>query len=267
MDSVSAMLDEHGNARTRRTTTTQHDVEVLQDLQWDEFVGAAKLAASHTDLEVFRAALVEEAFAQPSQRTRFRYASYFIKWFMPSLSFDEPSIVAWKAFRDETALRHVMRWQYITSNPPVAAFVDGPFSNIAPGQPVDDVIDAFLATAQGGVNEKTRNRLRTNLRKIGLVLLEGKAHFRIVPEVSPKALTVLLACCFAPQPQVLSWSTLVSDPWWKRLGIVDETMLRGKLKETAAAGLIARVSQMDTLDQITTKYSLAQLASGKGVRK
>lgn len=261
------MLNEYRNPRSRKTSTTTRDVEVIQDLQWDEFILAAKIAASHTDIEAFRAEVVEEAFAQPSYRTRFRYVGNFIKWFMPSLTFDDPSIVVWKAFRDETALRHVMRWQYVASNPPVAAFVDGPFSSIAPGQPVDDVLDAFLATSQGGVNEKTRNRLRTNLRKIGLVLSEGKAHFRIVPEVSPKAVAVLLACCFAQQPQVLSWSTLVSDPWWKRLGIVDEAMLRGKLKETAAAGLIARVSQMDTLDQITTKYSLSQLASGKGGRK
>lgn len=267
MSTDPSMLNEYGNPRSRKTTTANRDVEVIQDVQWEEFVMAAKIAASHDDLEVFRSEVVEQAFAQPSYRTRFRYVGNFIKWFMPSLSFDEPSIVVWKAFRDESALRHVMRWQYITSYPPVASFIDGPFSSIAPGQPIDDAMDAFLAAVQGIVNEKTRNRLRTNLRKIGLVLLEGKAHFRIVPEVSPKAVVTLLACCFAQQPQVLSWTTLVSSPWWKRLGIVDETMLRGKLKETASAGLIARVSQMDTLDQITTKYSLAQLASGKGIRK
>jgi hypothetical protein len=258
-----AMKDEYGGARSRKTTTTSHDIEVIQDLQWEEFVSAAKLAPAFSDIEAFRSAIVEEAFAQPSYRTRFRYASYFIKWFLPSVSFAEPTVVTWRAFRDDAALRHVMRWQYITSNPPVAAFVDGPFSAIAPGQPIDDAVDGFLVSTQGGIKDKTKNRLRTNLRKIGIALPQGKAHYRIVPEVSPKAVAVLLAWLFAQQPQMLSLTTLLADPWWKRLGIVDESMLRSKLRETAAAGLITRMSQVDTLDQVTTKYSLEQFESGK----
>jgi hypothetical protein len=117
------------------------------------------------------------------------------------------------------------------------------------------------------VNDKTRNRLRANLRKIGLLLVERKASFRLVPEVSPQAITVLLAHLFAKEPQVLSWMTLVGSPWWKRLGIVDEAMLRAKLHETADKELVARFRQVDTLDQVTTRFGVAELLSGRVGRK
>jgi len=251
------MRNEHGaTTRAKVTTVVQRKVDVLQDLQWEESARAVKLVSEFTDFEHYREAIVDAAFRQSSFRTRYRYVSYFIKWFLPSASFSEPVVSAWNAFHDDAALYHVMRWQYVTSNPLVAELVDGPLSSTAPGEPVDELIDAYLIHCQRRLNTKTRNRLRTNLRKIGLLIEQKKVFYRIVPDVSPRAVAVLLAHLFAPEPQVVSWSTLVSDPWWKRLGIVDQHMLREKLTETAQGGLIARFLQMDTLDQVTTKYSI-----------
>lgn len=253
-------------ARGKQPGLYSRPVEILQDLQWDESIAAAKLAPSFRDLDSFREAITDRVYRQPSRETRARYAQYFIKWFLPSLTFSEPVVSVWSAFQDEAALQHVMRWQYITSNSLVAQFVDGPLSEVAPGQATDETIDSFFVSVHGSVNEKTRNRLRANLRKIGLLVVERKSSYRVVPEVSPRAVVVLLAHLFAREAQVLSWTTLVSSPWWKRLGIVDEAMLRAKLHETADRDLVARFRQVDTLDQVTTRFGVAELLSGKVVR-
>lgn len=227
---------------------------------------AAQMTSSYDDIEAFREAIVQRAFGQTSYLTRYRYASYFIKWFLPNVSMRDPVGLVWEAFRDENALRHVMRWQYVTSNPLVARFVEGPFSSVTPGESVEEAVVSYLLQAQGALNRKVLGRLRTSMRKIGLLVVQGKTHYRIVPEVSTRAVAFLLACVFAPEAQVLSWNTLVTDPWWKRLGIVDETMLREKLRETAEEGLISRFRQVDTLDQITTRYSLEQFEKGEARR-
>jgi hypothetical protein len=258
------MRNEDGaGSRRRATTVVQRAVDVLQDLQWEESLAAVKIAPEYEDLEEYREAIVDEVFTQTSFKTRWRYVSYFIKWFLPGLSLQEPVITAWRAFKDDAALQHVMRWQYVTSNPLVARFVDGPLASTGPGDEVDEVIDSYIVREQGGLNTRTRNRLRANIKKVGLLLEQNKRFYRIIPEVSPRGIAVLLAHLFAPEPQVVSWQTLVSDPWWRRLGIVDERMLREKLAETARMGLIARFMQMDTLDQVTTRYSLRQFQAGK----
>jgi hypothetical protein len=156
-----------------------------------------------------------------------------------------------------------MRWQFISSTPLLAAFVDDRLTHVPPGQPIDELVDMYLAESFGKVNEKSRNRLKANLRKVGLVIEENGARYRIIPSVSTKAVALLLACLFAPEPQVISLERLLSDPWWKRLGLVDEAAVRSKLQETAAAGLIARSLKMDTLDQVTTRSSLAEFTAGK----
>lgn len=248
---------------------SSHPAETIvpQDLYWDEAIAAIKLAPSYTDFKQYRYAIVNEVFTQSSFNTRFGYAAYIVKWFLPDASFDGPSVTAWRAFGDDIALQHVMRWQYVTSNPIFSGFVDGPLSSAEPGQIVDGLIDAYLISLHTSLKERTRSRVRANLRKIGLLFEQKKSLYRFVPEVSPKAIAVLLACLFAPEPQVVSWATLVGDPWWRRLGIIDTTMLRAKLHETATMGLINDVVRMDTLDQITTRYSLSQFQSGEVRRK
>lgn len=258
------LRNEHGEAiRTRPTTVMNRSVAVLQDMFWPENVAAAMLSDRFTDIEVFREAITDQVFAQPSPQTRNRYASYFIKWFLPSVTFAEPTAQCWRAFHDRAALEHVMRWQFISSNPLIAGFVDGRLTYVAPGEPVDDLVDMYLAEQSGQINDKSRNRMKANLRKVGLLLLQDRRHYRIIPEVSTKAVAILLASLFAPQAQVVSLDRLVSDPWWKRLGLTDEAALRAKLLETVKDGLISRSLKMDTLDQITTRYSLEQFVAGE----
>ena len=265
---VRRFLNEQGvAARTKPTTIVNRPVEVLQDLYWEECIAAVKLTDSFSDIEMFREGITDQAFRQPSYQTRHRYASYFIKWFLPTLSFDDAVARCWRGFRDEATLSHVMRWQFVTSTPLIAGFVDEYLSHVAPGSAIDNLVDAYFATTVGGVNERSRNRLRTNLRKVGLVMQQKKVHYRIESEVSNEAIAFLLAFLFAPEAQVVLMTTLISDRWWRRLGIADESALREKLRDVASAGLIAQVTTMDTLDQVTTRYSLVELTAGKARTK
>ena len=260
----------HGAGVTRSESKTEH-VVAIQDLRWGECVAAMKLTDGFSDVEAFRQAVAKHVFSQPSMQTRQRHISSLIKWFLtPSdarrtsePSFLVPCVSVWKAFHDEAALEQVMRWQYITSNALVAGFVDGPLQGISPGQPVDEQVDGFLLQRDALFNSKTRKRVRFNLRQVGLLLAQNSRIYRISPAVSPKAVAVLLTHLFAPEPRVLPFHSVAADPWWRRLGIVDEAELREKLRETARAGLIVRFVQMDTLDQATTRYSIADFQNGK----
>lgn len=235
---------------------------MLQDLYWPESLAAAMLTDRFTNLEAFRETIAEEAYRQPSLQVRQRYAAYFIKWFLPGLSFHDPVARCWRGFHDALALEHVMRWQFVTSNPLIAGFVDDHLSHAEPGSQIDELAESYLASVLEVPSERTRQRIRANLRKVGLIAQQGRGHYRVQPDVSPRAIALLLAALFAPQAQVVSMEALVANPWWKRLGVLDESGLRQKLKETAERGLIARVLKMDTLDQVTTRYSLAELTAG-----
>ena len=93
-----ALRNERGEAtRTKPTKVLSRGVEVLQDLYWDESVAAAMMSDRFDDIEAFREAITDGAFTQTSFQTRHRYASYFIKWFLPTVSFDDPVAVCWRA--------------------------------------------------------------------------------------------------------------------------------------------------------------------------
>lgn len=251
----------------RRRGPVTRKIEVLQDLYWPENVAAAKLTEQVSSAGEVRDYIRDRAFQQPSWETRDRYALYFLKWFVPGTSMDDPVPACWRAFHDSVALEHVMRWQFITSNPLIAEFVDGPLSHIEPGEQVNSAVDSFLTERLESVPEKSRTRLRAALTKVGLLMSERGNYYRVIPEVSPKAVALLVAYLFAPEPQAVSTEMLLADSWWKRLGIVSEAALREKLRETADEGLFARVSRMDTLDQLTTRYSWRQFAAGKVKRQ
>lgn len=239
-------------------------VEILQDVYWAESLAAAQLTEHVSQPSDVREYIRDRAFHQPSWETRDRYALYFLKWFMPNASLDDPVPVAWRAFHDATTLGHVMRWQFITANPLIAEFVDGPFSVIEPGDAVNAAVDSFLVERLGSLPARTRARLRAALTKAGLLTVDAKhVYHRLIADVSPRAVAVIVTHLFAPKPQAIAIDTLLADPWWKRLGILDEPALRLKLKESVECGLFARVLRMDTLDQLTTRYSWQELARGR----
>src|SRR5437667_10665300 len=91
--------EDGADSRRRATTVVQRAVDVLQDLQWEESLAAVKIAPTYEDFEEYREAIVDEVFTQSSFKTRWRYASYFIKWFLPGLSLQEPVVTVWKAFK------------------------------------------------------------------------------------------------------------------------------------------------------------------------
>ena len=255
---VALLRLRRGKAQARRSVG-------LQDVYWPESVVAAQLTECVSSPDEVREYIRDRAFHQPSKETRDRYSMYFLQWFMPSGSLDDPVPVCWRAFHDPIALEHVMRWQFITCNPLIAGFVDGPLSHLELGESVNAAVDSYLAGGSDAAQDKTRIRLRSALTKAGLLAVERrKMYSRIEPDVSVRAVAIVVGHIFAPTAQAVGMDALVANPWWKRLGLVNESAVRAKLRETADAGLFARVSRMDTLDHLTTRYSWRQFSSGEG---
>jgi hypothetical protein len=146
-----AFLDnaEGRRERARPAALVSRRVEVLQDLLWSEFVAAAQMTDRFDDVDTFREAIAEAAFRQPSIQTRQRAASYFVKWFLPNLTFDDPVARCWRGFRDVTAREHVMRWQFISSNSLIATFVDEHLAHADLGSPIDGCCPTVRAGRPG----------------------------------------------------------------------------------------------------------------------
>ena len=56
--------------------------------------------------------------------------------------------------------------------------------------------------------------------------------------------------------RIVRVADLLATPWWRYLGLRTADDLRAALRTAHAAGLIARYSVVDDLEQITTRYAL-----------
>ena len=69
-------------------------------------------------------------------------------------------------------------------------------------------------------------------------------------------LLILLHARLATTPRIVRISDLLAAPWWRYLGYRSAAEVRATLRDAERAGLIARYSIVDDLEQITTRYSL-----------
>jgi len=106
--------------------------------------------------------------------------------------------------------------------------------------------------------DKTRERLKSNLKKIGfLERAKGKPD-RLLPVVPTKtSFLILLHHLFAAKAvRTVELRNLVTNPFWKYLGYKSDDALRALLREADAAGLVGKYVVADQLEQVTTCFTL-----------
>ncbi len=214
-------------------------------------------------------ALLTERLPQNSLETRARYAQSILKWFFA----DGPDSLAsqvWRAYRDESIERDILRALYLRAEPIMGDCVAQALYPLADGMAIPGTFfDGFLAKRLGSqeIPGNTRKRLKTNLAKLGF-LVRSRAHGDRLSAVNATrtGFLVLLHYLFAPEgPRTIELSRLFADQFWKYLGIKSEDAVRVILRSADASRSIGKYIVADQLEQITTCYSLNELLSQRVV--
>ncbi len=165
-----------------------------------------------------------------------------------------------KAYQDEAIALDLLRWSYLKREPIMGRCVAEALFPCETGLVIPATyFDRFLQDHLGEAPpEKTRERLKSNLKKIGfLERAKGKPD-RLLPVVPQKtSFLILIHHLFAAKAvRTVELRNLVTNPFWKYLGYKTEDTLRALLREADAAGLVGKYVVADQLEQVTTCFTL-----------
>jgi hypothetical protein len=237
----------------------------LQDYLPQESLLAMKIAQEAATMDEFRERL-ESSLPQNSAVTRKRYVESISRWFFKEgLRGFAPAV--WTRFQNPDLQLCVQRYLYLTVEPIVANCVTAVLSRLSEGIVVPaDYLAKNSAKLEGHeLNSQTRNRLLTNLRKLGFLERSSAGDRVITPAFSKAALLLALHHAFnIDAPRSIEFTALAANPFWRFVGLRSEDALRDFLKEAEHAGLLGKYVVADRLEQVTTCYSLAALIE-KGV--
>jgi hypothetical protein len=119
----------------------------------------------------------------------------------------------------------------------------------------------YIVSTYGAYKENSFKRLRLTALHLGFLTRHDGELF--VPWMSTPAngLLILLHARLAPTPRIVRVSDLLAAPWWRYLGYRSAEDVRTTLRAAERAGLIARYSIVDELEQVTTRYSFDDFLS------
>lgn len=235
--------------------------KAIQDVLLAEGLLAVKASVDCQTLEQLQEVLVAR-LGQNSIETRRRYAQSIARWFF-SDGIDGILRQVWVAYQDEAILTDLLRWSFLEQEPIMGACVTEalfPLENgiIIPISYFDKFLTDFLREPPP---EKTRKRLKINLKKLGfLERAKGKPD-RLAPVVSQKtSFLILMHHLFAPRSiRTLELRNLFANQFWKFLGYKSEEAVRNLLREADAKGSVGKYIVADQLEQVTTCFTMGEL--------
>jgi hypothetical protein len=216
-------------------------------------------------LEVLQSQLIH-SLHQNSLETRTRYARSILKWFFPN---GIGSLVrnVWAAYNDESVASDILRYLYLASEPIMGTCVAEILYPLEEGMLIPaHYFDRFLSDCLGGEPPpKTRQRLKTNLMKLGFLARARGKPDRLQPIIpTPTAFLILLHHLFAPNgPRTVELRYLFANPFWKYLGFKSADAVRAVLRSADAAGVLGKYIVADQLEQVTTCLTLHDILARK----
>ncbi|HOA61826.1 MAG: hypothetical protein KA191_12980 [Verrucomicrobia bacterium] len=237
----------------------------IQDVLLVEGLLALKVAHEAKSLDELHEILMKR-LGQNSMETRRRYAQSIVRWFFQDgLRGLLPRV--WSAYQDEVVALDLLRWSYLNQEPIMGRCVAEALFPCETGLAMPATyFDKFLQDHLGEAPpEKTRERLKSNLKKLGfLERAKGKPD-RLLPVVTQKtSFLILLHHLFAARAvRTVELRNLVTNPFWKYLGYKTEDAVRALLREADAAGLVGKYVVADQLEQVTTCFTLDEFLARK----
>lgn len=122
----------------------------FQDHMWRDSIFAIKLSCKISDFESFYGQLIEK-LPQTSEETRRQGAGMIVKRFFSEKTLNQPTRLTWRSYKDEKLLQHLMRYQFLMSEPVIADFAKLNVLNREPGDHLEfrDLADSFLQQTYG----------------------------------------------------------------------------------------------------------------------
>jgi len=204
----------------------------IQDALLAEGLLAVKLSIGCQSMHGL-AQLLMENLGQNSLKTRSRYVQSITRWFFPD-GIDGLLPRVWRAYADEAIIRDLLRWSYLAQEAVMGACVAKALFPLEPGISIPPTyFDKFLIDYLGKAPpEKTRQRIKLNLKKLGFLEGPRGKPDRLAPVVPQNtSFLVLLHHLFASRSaRTVELQTLFVNPFWKYLGYKSEDalILRGR---------------------------------------
>jgi len=250
---------------SQRSAETKNAQRTLQDLLFAEGLLAVRLSTSLDTFEDLHSQLVAHLHHN-SLETRSRYARSILKWFFPDRV---GSLVRqlWAVYNDENIASDILRYLYLVAEPIMGACVSEALYPLAEGILIPaHYLDRFLREhLVGEPSPKTRQRLKTNLMKLGFLARARGKPDRLQPVIpTPTAFLILLHHLFAPNgPRTVELHRLFANPFWQYLGFKSEDTVRAVLRSADAAGVLGKYVVADQLEQVTTCLTLDDILARK----
>ncbi len=229
----------------------------LQSFPLEAGIQAIKDSVNFTDFEAFYRHLLE-SLPQNSPETRKRYASLVVRWLFPERKLGGLLPRTWQAYRDDRLLLELARVTVLEVEPVIARFVTEVIQPMPVGQDFGQAqARDFITGIFGAFKQDSYKRLLFSTKHLGFLERLSSSDW-IVAAVPPPvdALLILLHARLAPTPRIVRVSDLLSELFWRYLGLRQPDEVRAILHDAHAAGLLARYSTVDQLEQVTTRYTL-----------
>lgn len=236
----------------------------IHDHIWQDSIFAIKLSCKASDFEVFYGQLLEK-LPQTSEETRRRNAGTIVRRFFPERTLNQPTRLTWRNYKDESLLQHLMRYQFLVSEPVIADFAKLHVLNCEPGEILEfgELADSFLQQTYGEVKPKLKQRLSAALQATGLVTRSQKIMYVRDQTDIERAFGVLLHVLFAPQPTTIAVKDILNHVFWRYLGLRSPNDVIKLLRWLEAKKIIVKYVRADQLEQVTTAYGADEILNHK----
>lgn len=236
----------------------------FQDHMWQDSIFAIKLSCKVSDFEVFYGQLIEK-LPQTSEETRRRGAGTIVRRFFSEKTLNQPTRLTWRSYKDEKLLQHLMRYQFLMSEPVIADFAKLNVLSREPGDHLEfgDLADSFLQQTYGEVKPKLRQRLSAALQATGLVTRSQQIMYVREQADIERAFGVLLHVLFAPQSTTIAVKDILNHVFWRYLGLREPSDVVKLLRWLEAQRIIVKYVRADQLEQVTTAYSADEILNHK----
>ena len=231
----------------------------VQDCTYRQGLLAVQMASQFESWEALRSEL-EEALPFNSAQTRRRYVSQLFRWALDGGNLSAIGVEVWRCYRDDELLSQILRERYLDVYPVLGGFVSSSLAMLTPGTELDaNSIERHLVQEQvGGLNHSV-GKLRLTMRDMDIIRKIG-GEYVVADTFLPKtAFLILLHYHLVPEPTTITVSEIMKHPFWRYLGGRNYEEVRSALSHAAAGDAISRYATVDSLEQITTRFSLKEL--------
>lgn len=179
----------------------------------------------------------------------YKAASTIGRRFFTGRTLDQPSQLTWRSYKDETLLQHLMRYQFLLSEPVIAEFGKLHILTRQPGDCLEfrELADSFMQELYGKIKPEFKEKLSGALQATGLVTRSQQMMYVRDQTNIEQAFGVLLHALFSPQPTMIAVQDILNHLFWSYLGLRAPSEVIKLLRALEAKKILMKYVSADQL--------------------